>query len=75
MEFEKAVKYLTSRGIDRQYIKAKQRLLSGDTKSVNFKLRYPKGAGIYQFRNNQKYRAYAQFNGSNLEVFRIDDHQ
>ena len=75
MEFEGAFEYLKTRGLEKQFKKAKEKLLSGDAKSVDLKLRWPKEDQIYQFRISQKYRAYGKFYGSTLRVVRIDDHQ
>lgn len=50
--------YLISRGLLKQYKKAKEKILSGDLKSVLFKKRRPKTLNVYQFRINDKYRAF-----------------
>lgn len=56
--FDKAEKYLVSRNLVSQYKKAKEKILSGDLKSVDFKLRRPKKEEIYQFRLTKKYRTF-----------------
>lgn len=68
--------YLESRGLVKQYQKAKQYLISGGTLQVKFKERNPKGSGIWYFRINKQFRAYGTFNKSgDLIIFKIDNHQ
>jgi hypothetical protein len=57
-ENEKVLEYLQSRQIAQQYIKAKSLMLSGYAQKFDFKLRKPKTEEVYQFRINQKYRAF-----------------
>ena len=75
LEFDKAVKYLKTRGLVSSYKKAKTILLSGDLKRIEFKLRKPKNHQIYQFRITKKYRAFGYFETKKLIVFKISDHQ
>ena len=68
--------FLRSRGLLKQYKKAKQYLLNGDQLKVRFKERNPKGSGIFYFRINKQFRAFGVFDESgNLIVFKIDNHQ
>lgn len=57
-ESDKVLSYLLSRQLEAQYQKAKRMLLSGFPQKFDFKIREPKDAEIYQFRINQKYRAF-----------------
>lgn len=57
-ESDKVLVYLLSRQIESQYQKAKKMLLNGYPQKFDFKIREPKEAEIYQFRINQKYRAF-----------------
>ena len=68
--------YLEKRNLLKQYKKAKEYLLKGNTLQVKFKERNPKGSGIWYFRINRQYRALGVFdeNGS-LIIFKIDNHQ
>ncbi len=74
-EFDKAVRYLKSRNLILAYKKAKEILLLGDKKRVEFKLRKPKNNQIYQFRITRKYRAFGYFKAHRFMVFKISDHQ
>ena len=66
-------KYLNSRGIKAQYIKAAKKLLAGDTRSVSFKIRKPKQAKIYQFKINDKFRAYGYKKGLSTRQFFVEE--
>lgn len=68
-------RYIMSRGILRQYRKAKLRLQSGDFQAVGFKKRQPKALGIWYFRITKKYRGYCFRRGDTIIVFDVDDHQ
>ncbi len=69
-------KYLEARSLLRQYIKAKQYLLAGNTLQVKFKERNPQGSGIWYFRINKQFRALGVFNAvGDLIIFKIDNHQ
>lgn len=75
-ERKEILPYLTTRGILKQYTKAKQFLLRQNTLQVKFKERNPKGSGIWYFRINKQYRALGVFDkNGNLIIFKIDDHQ
>lgn len=68
--------YLQSRGLIKQYQKAKRYLLNGNVNSTKFKERNPKGEGIWYFRINKQYRALGIFDEEeNLIIFKIDNHQ
>lgn len=76
IEFEKAFEYLYSRGLVNQYKKAKEYILQWYFNKVDFKLRQPKQNWIYQFRINQKYRAFWYIDSIwCLVVFKISDYQ
>lgn len=71
--------YLQSRNILDQYVKAKKMISSGYLQKFDFKLRQPKISQVYQFRINQKYRAFGTFREENdktvFVVTQISDHQ
>ena len=76
LEKKKVFSYLKSRGLFKQYKKAKRFLLQGNTLQVKFKERNPKGSGIWHFRITKQYRALGKFdNEGNFIIFKIDDHQ
>lgn len=76
LEQKKIFEYLESRNLLKQYKKAKQFLLQGNTLQVKFKERNPKGSGIWYFRINKQYRALGVFNNDgDLIIFKIDNHQ
>ncbi len=58
LESKEVVEYLTKRNILEPYKKARSFLLAGFPQKFDFKLRKPKTAQVYQFRINQKYRAF-----------------
>ncbi len=74
-EAPNVLEYLRSRGIIEQYQKTKQMLIGGFPQKYDFKLRQPKNSGIYQFRINQKYRAFGFFKSHTFIVTLINDHQ
>ena len=71
--------YLSSRQILEQYKKSKSMLLAWFPQKYDFKLRKPKIEWIYQFRINQKYRAFWVFKKIEWKnifvVYKISDHQ
>lgn len=70
------IDFLKTRDLKKQYIKAQNKLLSGDLKSVKFKKRKPTTADIYYFRINKQYRALGVFKETGVfYVYEIDDHQ
>ncbi len=74
-ENDEITTYLVKRGILKQYLKAKEYLLSGNTKIVDLKIRQPKREEIWQFRITKKYRAFCYFEDDMLCVIEISDHQ
>ncbi|MDD5213619.1 MAG: hypothetical protein PHG82_04305 [Candidatus Gracilibacteria bacterium] len=75
IEHKDVVPYIISRNLLEQYKKAKSYLLDGLFDKVDFKIRKPKNDKVYQFRINQKYRAYCFIEGDILKIFKISDHQ
>ena len=74
LEKKEVLPYLQKRNLVKQYKKAKQYLLQGNTLQPKFKERNPKGSGIWYFRINKQYRAFCVFNEEgDLIVFKIDD--
>lgn len=68
--------FLKTRGLVKQYKKAKNYLLNKNTIQIKFKERKPKGSGIWSFRINKQFRALCVFNNyGDLIVFKIDNHQ
>lgn len=61
LERKEVVRYLTARNLVKQYKKAKNYLLIGNTLQVKFKERKPQGSGIWTFRINKQYRALGVF--------------
>ena len=75
-EHKDVAKYIISRGLLKQYQKAKRLLISWYTDLVDFKIRQPKEKWYYQFRINRQYRAFCYFeNDDTLSIFEISDHQ
>ena len=74
-EKEKFFIHIKARGLLKQFQKAKAYILSGHLSQVNFKLKYPKEAGIYSFRINKQFRALCVYRNKDLIVFRLDNHQ
>lgn len=75
-ERKEILPYLEARGLLKQYTKAKQFFLQGNTLQVKFKERNPKGSGIWYFRINRQFRAFGVFDErGNLTIFKIDNHQ
>lgn len=75
LESDEVVDYLERRGLVAQYIKAKRNILDGWDTKVFLRQRLPKGGGVWYFRINLKYRAWARVDKDGLKVFAIDDHQ
>jgi hypothetical protein len=67
--------YLEKRALTKQYQKAKKNIQDGKYHLVKLKKRKPKSEGIFQFRVNTKYRAYARKEKNYWLVFSISDHQ
>lgn len=75
-ERKEILPYLEVRGLLKQYRKAKQFLLKGNTLQIKFKERNPKGSGIWYFRINKQFRALGIFDKTgDLIIFKIDNHQ
>ena len=75
-ERKEIILYLEARRLTKQYKKAKQYLLQGNTLAVKFKERHPKGSGIWYFRINKQFRALGIFDSQgNLIIFTIDNNQ
>ena len=73
-ERKEIIPYLQLRGLMKQYKKAKEYLLSGDTLKVKFKERNPKGSDVWSFRINRQFRALGVFDkNGNLIIFRKSD--
>jgi hypothetical protein len=70
-----AMKYITSRWLQQQYIKAERFILSGNMKNVDLKLREPKSHEVWYFRINKQYRALCKIQWNILYVVEIDNHQ
>ena len=75
LETKEIVDYLSERGLVEQYKKVKQYLLLGLFSSVTLKKRQPKSSGVWYFRINKQFRAYAYIRGGVMKVFYIDNHQ
>ena len=75
LEDREIEKYLLSRNLLKQYLKAKKDVLEGRFKKADFKKRQPKNQDVYYFRINQKFRAIGYFEGDIFKVAYIDDHQ
>lgn len=63
--------YLKSRNILKQYLKAKHLIINWNFQSVDFKKRKPKTLKVYQFKINQKYRAFWFFDMKDESCFKI----
>jgi plasmid maintenance system killer protein len=78
IEINWILEYLEKRNLVNQYKKSKDYLLLWYTTKVLFKKRKPYTSKIYQFRINNKYRAFWYFDTKNNSIFRvieISDHQ
>ena len=75
LEKPDVIDYLIKRGISKQYLKAKENIVSGNFKAVDLKKRQPYSENIWYFRISKKYRALAERVGDTLYVFNISDHQ
>lgn len=75
---KECLEYLENRELVKQYIKAKDFILSWNLGLVKFKKRKPKTSRIFQFRINKKYRAFWYYDINDNTIFRIieiSDHQ
>jgi len=75
VEHKKVAQYILEHNLLSQYKKSKQYLLDWLLKSIYFKLREPKSKWIYQFRINNKYRAFWYMDNNTFIVSKISDHQ
>jgi len=78
IEFKWIYEYLKKRNLLKQYLKSKKYILDWNLEVVFFKKRKPKTSKIFQFRINQKYRAFGYYDINNNFIFRIieiSDHQ
>ncbi len=68
--------YLEARDLVKQYQKAKELLLVGDTLRVRFREREPQHSGAWYFRINKQFRAVGFFRDTGrLVIYDIDNHQ
>jgi hypothetical protein len=79
-ELPEIIAYILVHQLEDQYRKAKIMLQSGHPGKLDFKMRQPKKYQVYQFRINQKYRAFGVFRdtekfGRIFLVTEISDHQ
>ncbi len=71
---ENIFNYLVRRGLLAQYKKAKQKIISWIFNELS--LREPKSDGVWYFRINKQFRAYALLKDKDVfVVYRIDNHQ
>lgn len=75
IEKESVAVFLKKHQLLDQYKKAKSFIELGYYELVMLKKRQPTADGIWYFRINKQYRAWAYKSGDTLAVFRIDDHQ
>lgn len=75
IEIEKILIFLQKRNLVKQYKKAKLYILAGHLNNVLFKIREPKEKGIYSFRINKQFRAFAVFKNNTLRIIKINNHQ
>ncbi len=79
MELSDIYWYLEKRELIKSYVKAKNNLSLWITNWLDFKLRKPKNEWVYQFRINQKYRAFwtikDYWDKKVFIVHKISDHQ
>lgn len=55
-----AESYLEKRNLTKQYLKACEYIVDGNTKNTGLKLREPKSHEIWYFRINKQYRAFCK---------------
>jgi len=75
LENKKVILAIKKYGITKQYLKAKENILSGNYYAVDLKKRQPHSENIWYFRISKKYRALAERVNDTLYVFHISDHQ
>ncbi|NDK08920.1 hypothetical protein EOM39_06815 [Candidatus Gracilibacteria bacterium] len=69
------LEFLEKRNLISQYKKSKQNILNGVYSGNKLGYKEPKKSGILYFRINKQFRALCRFDGDNLIVFNIDNHQ
>ena len=72
---KKCISYLKKRKLFQQYKKQETFILEWAFSKVQLGLRSPKSLGIYYFRINKQYRAFATKEWNRLVVFKIYDHK
>ncbi|MFK7779593.1 MAG: hypothetical protein QM490_00385 [Candidatus Gracilibacteria bacterium] len=75
LETQKVENNLKKYNILKQYLKAKNYILDGNTYIVDLKIRKPKISKIYYFRINKQYRAWGILQNEVLKIYKIDNHQ
>lgn len=70
-----SLEYLKKRKLEKQYIKAKELILSGQFFNVDLKIREPKKDRVWYFRINRQFRAFCELDGEVLYILAIDNHQ
>ncbi len=72
---KKLLKFLDSRNLTKQYLKACNYICDWFFELSDFKLREPKKEKIYYFRINKQFRAYAELEWDVLIIKEINNHQ
>jgi len=75
IEKSDVLSYLDKHSLTKQYIKAKENILSWNNSKVFFKERQPKWSWIWYFRINRKYRALWYIENNELRIYQIYNHQ
>ena len=75
IEHKDVASFLIKRDLVKQYKKAKNKILSWDLKSIDFRKRRPYKSEKYYFKINNQYRAFWYFEWNNFVIFEINDHQ
>lgn len=68
------VTYLKDRKLLSQYKKAERFLMAWQFQNIDLKLREPKEKGVWYFRINKQYRAFAFLEDEKLYIYEISDH-
>lgn len=66
--------YLKDRKLLSQYKKAERFLTAWQLQNIDFKLREPKEKGVWYFRINKQYRAFAFLEDERLYIYEVNDH-
>jgi plasmid maintenance system killer protein len=75
IEHKSIFTYLRKRGIQKQYVSAKNKIETGMTLGPKLKKRRPYSKNMWYFRINRQYRALCVRQDDVLYVYEIDDHQ